>query len=104
MYQVPKPSDMFSDAPNAAAVAERFEAYKTVLADGNAKSVAGELTTQNVDGHPTGVTIVKNTARQAQKIGERVDTLTKALTAEQQSALSGELDALKTMLGGDLNK
>lgn len=103
MYQVPTPSQMFSDATGPAEVAERFQNYKTVLAEGNARSQAGELTTQGVEGHGTAVTITKNVARQQQAAAERIQAITKALTAEQQNSLQADLAALSSSLG-DLNK
>jgi hypothetical protein len=104
MYQVPTPSQMFSDANGAADVASRFEQYKTVLAAGNEASQRGELTTQAIDGHGSAVAITKNVARQQTQIAERVGAITKALTGEQAAALQADIDALKGALGGDLNK
>lgn len=104
MYQVPTPSQMFSDANGATEVASRFEEYKTVLANNNAASQRGELTTQSIDGHGTAVTITKNVARQQTQIAERVGAITKALTGEQAAALQADIDALKGALGADINK
>lgn len=104
MFAVPTPSEMFSDAQGSAAVAQRFEEYKTVLAEGNAASQRGEYTTAGIEGHGTAVTLTKNVARQREHVASRVETITKALTAEQAASLQSELDALKGVLGGDLNK
>jgi len=95
MYVAPKPSEMFSDAPNGTAVAERFEAYKAALDASHQRSASGSYRFIPEQG------IVKT--GQADQIAQRLDTITKGLSAEAATSMAGDLDALKTMLA-DLGK
>src|SRR5258706_8007781 len=95
MYAVPKPSELFSDAAAPGDVASRFEQYKGALSDSHAKSEGGDL----MFAPQSGIVQKPN----AVKIAERVDTLTKGLSADAAASMSGELDALKSSLA-DLGK
>lgn len=102
MYAVPSPSEMFSDATDGTAVAQRFEAYKTTLANANAASLNGDVALSPIEGG--GQHIVPNTAKRSTALLERVETITKSLSAEQAAGLQSELDALKGVLEGDISK
>lgn len=84
-YAAPKPSEMFSDAQSAAEVVERFEQYKSVMADVIARHENGGyvLTAENglVKSH-SGAT-------------GALDTLTKSLTSDQLAQLGPQLSALQ---------
>lgn len=95
MYAVPKPSEMFSDAPNGTEVATRFEQYKTVLAAGNDQSAAGGLQFVPEQG------IVKT--GQSTAIMERLEGITKGLSADSLASIQTELDAMKASVA-DLGK
>lgn len=95
-HAVPKPSEMFSDAATGVEVAQRFEQYKSALADSHAKSAKGGLSFAPGEG------IVK-TAAANEAIAEKVDSLTKALSPDTVAAIQGQLDDLKAATG-DINK
>lgn len=88
-YAAPKPSEMFSDAASATEVAERFETYKTTLSDSHTK--AGSGTQAFVPGQ--GI-VAKG---QGEQIAERVEALTKGLSADALAGIQGELEALKAV-------
>jgi hypothetical protein len=102
MYAVPQPSEMFSDARDGTAVAQRFEAYKTTLADANNASINGDVALQPIEGG--GQHIVPNTAKRSTALLERVDTITKSLSPDTQAGLATELAALKSLMEADLSK
>lgn len=85
MPAVPKPSDMFADARTGAEVAERFEAYKASLHQVQTKYGRGGYVLTPENG------LVKTGHVEAAAI----ETLTKALTADQMSSLSTELDLVR---------
>ena len=95
MYALPKPSDMFSDAPTATDVVQRFEHYKTVLASGNDQSAAGGLAFVPEQG------IVKT--GQGQRLADRIESIQKGLSPDVLASIQGELDAAKAAVA-DLGK
>lgn len=94
MYAVPKPSEMFSDATTPTEVADRFEAYKSTLADVYARSARGDLAFER------GVGIVKRSAGAA----DAIDTIEKSLSPEQLAGVQAALDQVKALAGPDLAK
>lgn len=90
-YAAPKPSEMFSDARNGAEVAERFETYKTTLADSHAKAERGDSTFVPGQG-----IVAKG---QGEQIAERVEAITKGLSPEALAGIQSELEALKGVTG-----
>src|SRR4051812_14270416 len=94
MYACPTPSEMFSDAPAATAVAERFESYKTALTDTHERSAKGVAFVPEQGIVRTG---------QREDLAARIDTLQKGLSAETLSGLQSELDAMKGAIA-DLGK
>lgn len=95
-YAVPKPSEMFSDAESGVEIAQRFEQYKDALKGAHAHAAKGGVTFAPGEG------IVKTAAAGAE-IAEKVDTLTKSLSAETVASIQGQLDELKAV-AGDVNK
>ena len=95
----PKPAQMFSDRTGAA-VAERFEEYKTSL--GKAFQRADE----GVDVFERGVGIIKNARpsraayEETRRHLELVETLSKGVTGDQLAQIQSGIDALK----GELTK
>jgi hypothetical protein len=94
-YTAPAPSELFSDAGSGVEVAQRFEQYKGALNDSHAKSAGGEL----AFAPKTGIVAKPD----AQRIAERVETITKGLSPDAAASMSGELEALKSSLA-DLGK
>lgn len=95
----PTPSELFSDATSKAEVAQRFEDYKDSL-DKAAASSKGKLF---APGNPEGW-LVENPAAKSQMVQDRIDNITKGMSSDQLSSIQSELDALKGVMGGDLNK
>lgn len=95
-YAAPSPSEMFSDAPSATDVAERFEDYKKTLSASHAKAASGSYSFVPEQG------IVK-TANDSQVVAERVDAISKSLSPEALASVQSELDALKAVQG-DISK
>lgn len=96
MYAVPTPSEMFSDATSPSEVAQRFEHYKTVLAESNERSQRGGLAFVPEQG------IVK-TAGNPEMIADRIERIQKAVNPDTLASIQAELDALKGSLA-DLGK
>jgi hypothetical protein len=87
---------MFSDAESGVEVAQRFEQYKDTLKSAHTKAAKGGTTFAPGEG------IVKTSTTSAE-IAEKVDTLTKSLSAEAVASIQAQLDELKAV-GGDINK
>lgn len=83
-YAAPQPSEMFSDAQSGAEVLERFDQYKSVLADTHRRYEGGDYV----------LTEGQGLVKQHSAAPGALDTLTKALTPDQLSSLQGELSAL----------
>ncbi|MEV0968507.1 hypothetical protein [Microtetraspora glauca] len=96
-YAAPTPSEMFSDTQDPAQVAARFEDYKGKLAASHAKAAQGD--TAFVPGQG----IVVDGSRRQAALAERVEAITKGLSADQLTAIQGDLDALKGTLA-DIGK
>lgn len=94
MRAVPPPSEMFSDATGVEIV-NRFETYKSALAESAARAATGNFRWGG------GAILERSTGG---KIAERVENLTKSLTSDQLSSMSGDLEALKGAIAGDINK
>lgn len=95
-YVAPSATEMFSDATNKAEVATRFEAYKESLNKSAATAKGNTFVPQQG--------IIKGGGNaSATAIAERVETLTKSMSADALASVQTELDALKTLVG-DINK
>jgi hypothetical protein len=101
-YNAPQPSELFSDAGNGTEVVNRFEAYKGELAKSAARAATGNFRWGGpASGGGSGRILEKSTGGQ---IAERVANLTKGLTADQLASMQGDIDAIKGVVEGDLNK
>lgn len=96
-HAVPTPSEMFSDA-SGVAVAQRFEAYKGALSAEHQKAAAGARA------FIPGSGIVEDPAARANAVAARIDTIGKSVGPDVMASIQGELDALKGVVGGDVNK
>jgi hypothetical protein len=94
MRATPPPSELFSDA-RGVAVASRFEAYKSALAESTARAKSGNFRWGG------GAILEKSTGG---KIAERIDKLTKSLTPDQLAGIQDDLVAIKGVIAGDVNK
>ena len=94
-YAAPQPSEMFSDARSGTDVAERFEVYKTTLAECHKRAQAGGRAFVPEQG-------IVDTG-QGEAIAQRVDALTKGLSPDVLAGVQAELDALKG-LTADIGK
>jgi hypothetical protein len=94
-YAAPPPSEMFSDAATGGEVASRFEQYKGAMRDAHGRSASGDL----AFAPKTGIIAKPN----SQKIAERVEAITKGLSADAAAGMSADLEALKSSLA-DLGK
>ena len=91
----PRAEELFSAvAGNPAALAERFEAFKSALSGIHSKSQSGEY------GFEPGVGIVKR----AGNVREAFDSIEKSLSPEQLTAISGALETAKANLSSDIQK
>lgn len=95
-YAAPSASEMFSDATSKAEVAQRFEDYKDAL--NKSAATAKSRGDAFVPGHG----IVKGAGLGA-ALAERVETLTKSMSADTLASVQSELEAMKTLVG-DINK
>jgi hypothetical protein len=86
---------MFSDARSGTEVAERFEVYKSTLAECHKRAQAGGRTFVPGQG-------IVNTG-QGEAIAERVEAITKGLAPDVLASIQGELDSLKAATA-DLGK
>jgi len=86
---------MFSDVTSSVALAERFEMYKSTLADCNQRSGSGDYRYVPEQG------IVK--VGQADSLADRLETITKGLSADTLSSIQAELDGMKSTLA-DMGK
>ena len=94
-YAAPPPSEMFSDAATGGEVASRFEQYKGVMRETHGRSASGDL----AFAPKTGIVAKPN----SQRIAERVEAITKGLSADAAAGMSADLEALKSSLA-DLGK
>lgn len=97
-HAVPTPSEMFSDATDAVQVAQRFEQYKGALSAEHAKA------TQGGRGFAPGTGIVEDPNAKSRAIAARVDAITKSVGTDALASVQGEIDALKSMVAGDISK
>ena len=88
-YAAPQPSEMFSDARSGTEVAERFEVYKTTLTKCHERAQSGGRAFVPGQG-----IVAKG---QGEAIAERVEAITKGLSAEALAAVQTELDSLKAV-------
>lgn len=92
MYAAPQPSEMFSDARSAAEIADRFEVYKSTLAECHKRAQSGSYA------FVPGQGIVPDGGKAREQMAERIDAITKGLSPDQLASVQGELEALKAAL------
>lgn len=94
-FAPPAPRDMFADAQSPAEVTERFEVYKSTLAECHKRAQSGQYA---FDGR----SIVK--AAPSREAVAAFDTIEKALSPEQLTAVQSALDTAKGALDADIVK
>ena len=97
-HAVPSPSEMFSDTKDPVQVAQRFEQYKGVLSTEHAKAAAGGRAFIPTRG------IVEDPHAKSRAIAERVENITKSVGADALASVQGEIEALKSMVSGEIGK
>jgi hypothetical protein len=84
MLTPPNPADLFSDEISKAAVAERFELFKSALKESARKTARGAF---RPDNSPVAIPVGPS-----DDLGSAMDVLTKSLSAEQLSEVQATLD------------
>jgi len=91
MYQVPTPSDMFSDTTDPAEIARRFEDYKACYRD--VIRQAEEEPGMYIKGHG----IVRDPSAKIAQLDAAVANITKGLSADQIGGIQNDLDQIQAM-------
>lgn len=91
MYQVPTPSDMFSDTTDNVEIARRFEDYKACFRD--VIRQAEDEPGMYIKGHG----IVRDPSAQIAKLDGAIANITKGLSTDQLGGIQGDLDQIQAM-------
>jgi hypothetical protein len=94
-HALPTPSEMFPDAKGTEVVT-RFEQYKSALAASHARAKSGDVKWAG-----TGPIMTKSVGS---VVADRLEKITKGLSADQLTGFQSDIDALKSVIAGDVNK
>lgn len=102
-YAPPRPADMFADAKTPTELAERFDAYKTALADCQARSQQRYSAGASSFVRKQGIVHTETTGSRLDALQADIKDVTKGLSADQVAQVTQALEAAKSVMG-DVNK